>query len=926
MPIESDPCIIGPQQVGSVDAVKYNIFPISVLSSNTDSVSFTVSQKWTNDCSIDRISTKYQINQLVDRCDSETNVIPDELFTYTAFCVDNIAAVSVFVHEHASNGTVGTTFPSLCTQDGAIAHGGRYDFLIPCGCDTATSQPLSVFDTCSPKVVSFEETHLGIGALVSQQFTDDGINVSGQVFSADSEGTLLDGVVRLFDTSGPTDTTGYGNLEFSGPYGSVLVLQQSGVSDQWNVHTQGGSMIFDFLFPMHVFELSLLNVGNDINVLATGAAGSNHSFSIPGTRTREMKDLVMDISDVKRIVVSSHGPFAVAHLGVCNGSSVHPSPSLTDRCDAGIQRDDARDISLLKGLPITVDESDSDTVSFTVTQTWAEHCSIKWLGTQYQSTSSDIRCDVEYKVVPNQTFQYTAACVDGFAKIAVYVHDSDINATDTSVVPDLCAVGSADLRSSTETFIIPCGCPQHTSGGSVASVSTCDLYDLSFDDKGIAPGSYVSLQWSDHNVKFSGKERENGSGGFFPEGHLRLFDTAAPLDSDGYGTADLQSADGNVLVIQEADRSQWKANQAGGVITMTFSSPAEVAEIGLLNVVNDVKVRVTTIDESSSRFLLTAGGPRSIKSVVIDRSNIVEVELTLFGPTAISHVTLCEPRVDVRAPSPAQTIVPSSIASQNHVSCNRDVFEDYETEGQSDSWDNGSEYDDSHLTTFLGRLGGDHPRVSKVFAVAVDADSIDVTFDIYDLDGMPGDGRVFVGIQGSYVDLGLMSLDGTKKYYNDIEIIGSVKITPHITSKYDMAYAVSIRVPKDYYKDYNFELPISFKIETTKTISSKSYGIDNLRLHANCMRRELQDPTLAAKSDKSADDHDNDENPFYCSSKDYPCEGGNGMVYVCHYSARKGYETFCVPEPDSEILRFYSNDYCGPCIGGFGIHQQMIDK
>jgi hypothetical protein len=62
------------------------------------------------------------------------------------------------------------------------------------------------------------------------------------------------------------------------------------------------------------------------------------------------------------------------------------------------------------------------------------------------------------------------------------------------------------------------------------------------------------------------------------------------------------------------------------------------------------------------------------------------------------------------------------------------------------------------------------------------------------------------------------------------------------------------------------------------------------------------------------------EDAPYCLSEDFPCEGDEAnMVYVCHYSARKGYQTFCVTEADSDILRFYSNDYCGPCEGGQGV-------
>jgi len=56
----------------------------------------------------------------------------------------------------------------------------------------------------------------------------------------------------------------------------------------------------------------------------------------------------------------------------------------------------------------------------------------------------------------------------------------------------------------------------------------------------------------------------------------------------------------------------------------------------------------------------------------------------------------------------------------------------------------------------------------------------------------------------------------------------------------------------------------------------------------------------------------------FCVSEDYPCDDKDDHVYVCHYSARDGYKTFCVPESDSDVLAFYKKDYCGPCIGGYG--------
>jgi len=63
-------------------------------------------------------------------------------------------------------------------------------------------------------------------------------------------------------------------------------------------------------------------------------------------------------------------------------------------------------------------------------------------------------------------------------------------------------------------------------------------------------------------------------------------------------------------------------------------------------------------------------------------------------------------------------------------------------------------------------------------------------------------------------------------------------------------------------------------------------------------------------------DPDGTEDHF-CVVEDYPCGANLDKVHVCHYSARDGYKSFCVPEADSDALRFYPKDYCGPCVGGY---------
>merc|ERR1712137_969583 len=67
---------------------------------------------------------------------------------------------------------------------------------------------------------------------------------------------------------------------------------------------------------------------------------------------------------------------------------------------------------------------------------------------------------------------------------------------------------------------------------------------------------------------------------------------------------------------------------------------------------------------------------------------------------------------------------------------------------------------------------------------------------------------------------------------------------------------------------------------------------------------------------------EDDEDTPFCAHKDYPCKGDEeNMVYVCHYSSRAGYQTFCMPEMDSDVIRFNKNHHCGPCDGWNGIDQ-----
>jgi hypothetical protein len=56
----------------------------------------------------------------------------------------------------------------------------------------------------------------------------------------------------------------------------------------------------------------------------------------------------------------------------------------------------------------------------------------------------------------------------------------------------------------------------------------------------------------------------------------------------------------------------------------------------------------------------------------------------------------------------------------------------------------------------------------------------------------------------------------------------------------------------------------------------------------------------------------------FCKAVDYRCGEKDNMVNVCHYSTKDGYQTYCVPEVDSDVIAYAPKDYCGPCVGGYG--------
>jgi hypothetical protein len=269
--------------------------------------------------------------------------------------------------------------------------------------------------------------------------------------------------------------------------------------------------------------------------------------------------------------------------------------------------------------------------------------------------------------------------------------------------------------------------------------------------------------------------------------------------------------------------------------------------------------------------------------------------------------------------------------------CSKDAIlakEDFET-GTASGWNNGLIALDERFGHFLGRLGRENRAMSKVFAVPSESELVKLEFSVY-VTGVSSWGsedqfHVKVGI----ADINLGD-------FTDASALGTTQDISWSRRFADAGshHMVVMDVPREYF--LGGELTLAFEVAIKDSIARKSAGVDNLVITgiganpcdvnaAGGMKANERDITKGASGfrvsslmDSSAPDEDfdgdteEDEGRGYCHSEDFPCGDAEGMVYVCHYSITSGYQTFCMKESDSDLVRTYPDDYCGPCIGGYG--------
>jgi hypothetical protein len=95
------------------------------------------------------------------------------------------------------------------------------------------------------------------------------------------------------------------------------------------------------------------------------------------------------------------------------------------------------------------------------------------------------------------------------------------------------------------------------------------------------------------------------------------------------------------------------------------------------------------------------------------------------------------------------------------------------------------------------------------------------------------------------------------------------------------------------------ELDIGFRVHMTISITTNGGGVDNFGISADCSGRRDVEEINIPENEPSGNGEDGS---FYCLSENFPCEGGNSMVHVCHYSTLLAEDTRRSASP-SQTLR-----------------------
>jgi len=586
--------------------------------------------------------------------------------------------------------------------------------------------------------------------------------------------------------------------------------------------------------------------------------------------------------------------------------------------------------------PIRIVQQMGMQVQFQVEQTWVTGGSLTSLAVMYEDTADMMQCPLSSHF-EGITSTYSAVCVKDVAEIALFVRDYSFRGLDdiSGQIPPSCEKRKAadikvdgdikdwDLSADFLHDMYKAGRPDYYSGWDLGG-KAYSRYDCATNTVCIMvkaePGRIIAQSsentwFKDYTVKLTGEKfvlKEPGV-------KYVMQDVDGDGDLDTVGWEACFDVTGLAKDIRRVEiHSNYGLVNGGTGDTLSTGKDSNQALINL-------DLRCSTGGEMVMFFFTIPCNPMDTNFCIPDtlcpetaQPGATPVAAPVTPPTS-GNKNVGGSKTNIVMSQEAQDDVEDNFAlTTNIITCDAVHEEMFDKPGDALSWENGVESQGDGFGNFLGRFGAENPQVLKTFKMPTQATKATVKFTFYDINGNADKDKLMFGIQNSWVEVNLESSD--KQYHKDETVTVSTRPSTRVgflvDATSDREFDIEMSIPKRWWENHGYELPIGFKVLTEKSVDESSYGIDNFVLVVDCGAEGRR--AKEAFPPESEPSEEGDDGSYYCKAVDYPCGQANDMVYVCHYSTRVGYQTFCIPEADSEVLRFYRSDYCGPCVGGFG--------
>jgi hypothetical protein len=391
---------------------------------------------------------------------------------------------------------------------------------------------------------------------------------------------------------------------------------------------------------------------------------------------------------------------------------------------------------------------------------------------------------------------------------------------------------------------------------------------------------------------------------------------------------------GNVLIAQATNQKEPIAHPGGSEIVFDLQMPGTVADITLFNVLNDTSIVLVRSIGIETRYIpVIPTGPNGVVKVNIDVDDVEQVRVQFGGDGAVASLGVCLEQVTEAAidpandpPVPAATAAPTTESPTMSPQPSTSPSASPSSAPSQEPLPIGDCPADVVLLEQVGVTL--YPTIPIVITAQ---DKTSVTFTVMN-SFTENVTRIFTqyheaptGETDCFEEESLERGDNMTYHaycmtHVPISIV-DIWVSDDAVLDHKLDHAVVPECCHPPAADVNPKVQYTFKLHcVTQCPDRRLLEVDSSptdvikKTEAGSYGSAItQGSAPAGANYPIVDGH-------FCASEDFPCGETDNMVYACHYSARHGYRTFCVPEPDSDLLGFYPKDYCGPCVGGYGEH------